>query len=627
MSAVDTMPDLVRGAAARFGPGTAIADGPARVSYAELLERVRGAARAYLAVGVRPGDRVAIWARNRAEFAVALLGAEYLGVAVVPLNTRFRGHEAAQILRRSRAVALIVDDGFLGADYLGMLRTAASPDAPRGAPATDSVGMGGSARDGGAGREAASGPGATRSVGNGGDVAGAEAARADEGSGGPAGSGLRGAAAVAAGAMAARAAGEGAAAARSGRVPVPGLPHLRVVVELGDEVPEGATGWDAFLAAGEATSVADVEAAADAVTPETVCDVLFTSGTTGAPKGVMSSHRQTLSVAEVWARGASLGPGDRYAVVNPFFHSFGYKAGLIAAITSGTTIHPVPTFDPEAVLALIEHERITVLPGAPTIFTTLINHPKRETYDLASLRFSIAGAASVPENLFTDMREILGFDQVAQAYGLTECVVATQSRPNEDPAHLAETTGPAVAGLEIRIVAPDGTEQPAGSDGEIQIRGANVMLGYFEDAEATGAAIDPDGWLHTGDQGRMDEHGCVTITGRIRDMFIVGGFNVYPAEVESVLADHADVVEAAVIGVPDERLGAVGRAYVIARPGASPAPEALIAFCRERLANFKVPREVAFLAELPRNAGGKVLKRVLAESPPSGPGEASPDSP
>ncbi|WP_035854933.1 AMP-binding protein [Cryptosporangium arvum] len=616
MLTVDTVPDLLRGAAARFGPATAIADGAERVSHVDLLERVRAAGRAYLAAGVRPGDRIAVWARNRPEFVVALLGAEYVGVAVVPLNTRFRGHEAAHILRRSRAVALVVDDGFLATDYLGMLRAAAAEPSPAGGEQAPPAG--------------------------GEHPPPASAEHPPPAESRPAGA--RDPAAVAAGAVAARAAGAGAAAARTARaasagvagggdspvdaapasaaadvpgevgerLPVPGLPHLRVVVELGSEVPDGAVGWEDFLAAGNTVPAADVEAAADGVTPETVCDVLFTSGTTGVPKGVMSSHRQTLSVAAVWARGAGLSPDDRYAIVNPFFHSFGYKAGIVAAITGGATIHPVPVFDPGAVLSLIERERITVLPGAPTIFTTLINHPDRESYDLSSLRFSIAGAASVPENLFPNMREILGFDQVAQAYGLTECVVATQSRPGEDLAHIAETTGPAVPGLEIRIVAPDGTEAPTGADGEIRIRGANVMLGYFEDPGATSAAIDPDGWLHTGDQGRKDEHGCVTITGRIKDMYIVGGFNVYPAEVENVLAAHPDVMEAAVVGVPDARLGAVGRAYVIARPGTAPAAEALVAFCRERIANFKVPSEVVFLAELPRNAGGKVLKRVLA---------------
>jgi len=332
-----------------------------------------------------------------------------------------------------------------------------------------------------------------------------------------------------------------------------------------------------------------------------VCDILFTSGTTGEPKGVMSSHRQTVGVAAEWARGAGLGPGDRYAVVNPFFHSFGYKAGLIAALTRGTTVYPAPTFDPRAVLELIERERISVLPGAPTIFTTLIGHPDRDKFDLSSLRFAIAGATSVPERLFEDMVEVLGFETVAQAYGLTECVLATQSRPGEDPGHVAVTTGPAVPGMEVRL----------GDDGEILLRGDYVMLGYFEDPEATRAAIDEDGWLHTGDVGRLDEHGCLSITGRLKDIVIVGGFNVSPAEVENVLSRHPSVAECAVVGVPDDRLGAVCRAYVVARSGTGAEPQDLVAYARERLANFKVPRQVVVVSELPRNAAGKVLKREL----------------
>jgi acyl-CoA synthetase (AMP-forming)/AMP-acid ligase II len=209
------------------------------------------------------------------------------------------------------------------------------------------------------------------------------------------------------------------------------------------------------------------------------------------------------------------------------------------------------------------------------------------------------------------MLEVLGFEQVAQAYGLTECVVATQSRPHEDPRHVAHTTGPAVPGLEIRTVAGSGEDVPPGADGEILIRGEFVMLGYFDDPEATAQAIDADRWLHTGDIGRLDEHGCLKITGRLKDMFTVGGFNVYPAEVENALSDHPDVVEAAVIGVADERLGSVGRAYVTLRPGAELDEVALREYCRERLANFKVPREFVAIGELPRNASGKVLKRNL----------------
>jgi HIP---CoA ligase len=525
ISAAASIPELLRDGATRFADRPAVVDGTSIVTYAELAACAHATARAYLAAGVRAGDRVAIWAPNRLEFVLALLGAQCAGASVVPLNTRYRGAEARAILQRSRAAALVVDDGFLGNDYLAMLRQPAGPDEPAGGA-------------------------------------------------------------------------------------LPGLPALQAIVDLGT-APTGTMSWPEFLSRGRSVSDAELGAAIGAVTPDAVADILFTSGTTGVPKGVMSSQRQTLKVAQVWARGAELDEHDRYAIINPFFHSFGYKAGIIAALSAGCAIYPVATFDPDALLDLVQTERITVLPGAPTIFITLINHPKRADYDLSSLRFAIAGAASVPENLFVEMVEVLGFQRVAQAYGLTECVVATQSRPNEDLRHVAQTTGPAVPGLSIKVVDAEGADQPLGADGEVLIRGDTVMLGYFEDPAATAAAIDPAGWLHTGDVGRLDEHGCLKITDRLKDVVIVGGFNVHPAEVENVLGAHPDVAEAAVIGVPDERLGAVCRAYVVPRPGAEVDEAEVIAHCRERLANFKVPREVVLLDALPRNASGKVLKRDL----------------
>ncbi|MBM7517163.1 FadD3 family acyl-CoA ligase [Nocardioides nitrophenolicus] len=516
--AARTIPALLAHGAATHGAHPAIVDGSTTISYEGLRELAVSAARSYLALGVEPGDRVAIWAPNRWEFVVALLGAEYVGASVVPLNTRYRGQEAQVILERSRAVVLVLCDSFLGTDYSAML---------------------------------------------------------------------------------AEAEGE--------------LPHLRTRVDMASAGLPGTLGWADFLALGEQVPAAEVERLAAEVTPDTVCDILFTSGTTGVPKGVMSTHAQTIGVAEVWADGASLSPADRYAIVNPFFHGFGYKAGVITSLTAGTTIYPVPTFDPVALMQLVQDERITVLPGAPTIFITLLNHPRRTEFDLSSLRFSIAGAASVPETLFEQMHDVLGFETVYQAYGLTECVVATTSRHGEDPRHIAETTGPPVPGIEARIVGGDGQEVPVGEEGEIWLRGANVMLGYFEDPESTAAAIDPDGWFHTGDIGRLDEHGCVKITDRIKDMFITGGFNVYPAEIENVLAAHPAVMESAVIGVPDDRMGAVGAAHVVLRPGTSATREELIAWVRERLANFKVPRDVVLEESLPRNASGKVLKTELRQ--------------
>ena len=336
------------------------------------------------------------------------------------------------------------------------------------------------------------------------------------------------------------------------------------------------------------------------VRQDDVSDVLFTSGTTGRSKGVMSAHRQALGVARAWAELGGLTERDRYLVINPFFNSFGYKAGLLACVLTGATIVPLATFDVPAAMRLIETERITVVPGPPTIYQIMLDHPDRAHLDLSSLRLAVTGAATVPVVLIERMRAELSFDTVLTAYGLTEAVVATMCRPADDPRTIAHTCGRAAAGFELRIA----------DSGEVLLRGENVMLGYLDDPAATAEAIDEDGWLHTGDIGRLDERGYLTITDRLKDMYICGGFNVYPAEVEQVLARLRGVAESAVVGVPDERLGEVGKAYVIRNdPGLS--TEDVLAHCKQELANYKIPREVEFRDALPRNASGKVLKREL----------------
>jgi len=350
------------------------------------------------------------------------------------------------------------------------------------------------------------------------------------------------------------------------------------------------------------------------VLPGDVSDILFTSGTTGRSKGAMTAHRQSLAVARAWAECGGLTPADRYLVVNPFFHSFGYKAGILACLVSGATLVPQLVYDAGAALALIASERITVLPGPPTIYQTILDHPARDSRDLSSLRLAVTGAATVPVALIERMRRELTFDTVLTAYGLTEAVVATMCRPGDDPRTVAATSGRAAAGFEVRIAGPDGDEAAKpGEPGEILLRGPNLMLGYAGDADATRAAIDAGGWLHTGDIGRLDADGYLTITDRLKDMYICGGFNVYPAEVEQVLARLDGVAESVVIGVPDDRLGEVGKAYVLTRPGHALDEAAVLAFCRERLAGYKVPRQVVFRGDLPRNPSGKVLKRVLRE--------------
>jgi HIP---CoA ligase len=546
------IPDAVATAAREFGDVTALAepDGP-RLSYRQLHRRVMTVARALAAAGVAPGDRVAIWSPNTAHWVLGALGALSAGATLVPVSTRFTGGEALDVIVRSDARALLVADYFLGADRLAALRAAAAaydtrhPERGRTGGCLSRLRLIVRVPVSGAGAAGA----APRAV-----AAGAAAAGANAGPG-------------------------------------------RIIdwARLDD------------LAAGVPPEAAARQAGA--VDPADVSDILFTSGTTGQSKGAMSSHRQSLAVARAWAECGGLSAADRYLVVNPFFHSFGYKAGILACLVSGAALVPLPVYDTERAMALVESERITVLPGPPTLYQTILDHPGRAARDLSSLRLAVTGAATVPVALVERMRDELAFDTVLTGYGLTEAVVATMGRPGDDPRTVARTCGRATAGFEVRVAAG------SGGTGEILLRGPNVMLGYLDDPAATRAAVDPDGWLHTGDVGALDAAGNLTITDRLTDMYISGGFNVYPAEVEQVLARLEGVAEAAVIGVADARLGEVGRAYVVPRPGHALDAAGVLAFCRDQLANYKVPRQVEFRAALPRNPAGKTLKRLLREEP------------
>ena len=359
------------------------------------------------------------------------------------------------------------------------------------------------------------------------------------------------------------------------------------------------------------TDLDAVEAAADAVTPDDIADILFTSGTSGRPKGVLSAHSQTVAAAAAWSAVGEVSSADRYLVISPFFHSYGYKVGVLVGLLHGCTLHPMATFDAEAALELIESERITMVPGAPAIFLGLLESPAFATTDTSSLRFANTGAANVPVALVERLQRELSFDLVITAFGMTECVVATMCRRGDSDETVATTCGRAIDGMETAIADPEtGEHLPSGREGELLLRGSQVMLGYLDDPAATAEAIDADGWLHTGDVGVLDDNGYLRITDRLKDMYICGGFNVYPAEVEQALVRLDGVVDVAVIGAPDERLGEVGKAFVVRREG-GPDAEAVIAFARERLANFKVPREVVFVDALPRNLGGKVLKTEL----------------
>jgi len=553
-----TIPAAIASAAGKFGDGPALAEpGGPRISYHQLLQQTTTVARALIAEGVTHGDRVAIWSPNTYHWVLAAFGALSAGATLVPVSTRFTGPEALDVITRSGASVLIVADRFLGTDRFAALRTAAN------AAVTEAARGGASAENYPAERRPVAGqlPGQLRLV-----------------------------------------------------VLVP-MPDATRTAPPGD-AEHGVIGWAELLDRAAAVPASAAEKLAAAVHPGDVSDILFTSGTTGRSKGAMTAHRQSLAVARAWAECGGLTAADRYLVVNPFFHSFGYKAGILACLVSGATLVPQLVYDAGRAMSLVASERITVLPGPPTIYQTILDHPERDSRDLSSLRLAVTGAATVPVALIERMRRELTFESVLTAYGLTEAVVATMCRPGDAPQTVAATSGRAAAGFEVRIAGPDGDDAKPGDPGEVLLRGPNLMLGYADDPEATRAAIDADGWLHTGDVGRLDADGYLTITDRLKDMYICGGFNVYPAEVEQVLARLDGVAESAVIGVPDDRLGEVGKAYVVTRPGHALDEAAVVAFCRERLAGYKVPRLVVFRDDLPRTPAGKPLKRVLREEHP-----------
>ncbi|MDH3211575.1 MAG: FadD3 family acyl-CoA ligase [Myxococcales bacterium] len=394
------------------------------------------------------------------------------------------------------------------------------------------------------------------------------------------------------------------------------LPDLEEVVLLRGDAERG-TPWTEFLSRAESVSEAEARAAADAVSPDDLSDLLFTSGTTGSPKGVMTTHGQNLRAFAAWSEVVGLREGDRYLVVNPFFHAFGYKAGWLASILRGATVLPHAVFDVPAVLERVGSERVSVLPGPPTLYQSILAHPDRARYDLSCLRLAVTGAAAIPVELIRRMRDELGFETVITGYGLTECCgIVSMCRSDDDPETIATTSGRAIPGVEVCCVDRDGKEVPRGEAGEVIVRGYNVMRGYFEEEAATREAIDSDGWLHTGDVAVMDERGYLRITDRIKDMFIVGGFNCYPAEIENLMYGCDEIAQVAVIGVPDARLGEVGMAFVVPAPGAPLTPESVSAWCREHMANYKVPRVIEIVDALPTNASGKVMKFVLRETVP-----------
>ncbi|MFJ6573976.1 FadD3 family acyl-CoA ligase [Streptomyces sp. NPDC091292] len=405
-----------------------------------------------------------------------------------------------------------------------------------------------------------------------------------------------------------------AAGPPDGELPFAGLPLLETVVLMDGEPTKPVLSWTRFEDLGETVDEEDVLRRAAATGPDDLSDMLFTSGTTGHPKGAMCTHGQTLRAYAVWAQVVGLRAGDRYLVVNPFFHGFGYKAGWLASLIVGATVLPERTLDVPHVLKVVREQRVTVLPGTPTLYQTMLEHPDFSAADVARLRLAVTGAASVAPSLLARVKREIGFEHIVTGYGLTEsCAIVSMCRYDDPPEVVATTCGHPLPGLEVAVLDPGGAALPVGSEGEIVVRGYTVMKGYFGNESETAATIDANGWLHTGDIGLLDADGRLRITDRMKDMYIVGGFNAYPAEIERMLDSHPGIARSAVVGVPDERMGEVGAAFVVPRRDTTLDPDEVIGWAKESMANYKVPRQVHVVADLPVNASGKVLKGELRE--------------
>lgn len=517
----DTIPALLRAAAKKFGNKAAlssVADGA--VSFATLDAQADRVARALLADGMAHGERTAIWAPNMWEWVAAAAGTQRVGGIIVPLNTRLRGGEVADIVRRANITRLFSVGDFLGRHYPDMLR------------------------------------------------------------------------------------GED----------MPGL-RRTIVLRTDPSRPVGIEeDWERFLASGDATPDALLQERAAAVTPDSIADIMFTSGTTGLPKGAIFDHKRSLGGGRAWAGIASMTADDRYCCFGPFSHNASYKAGWVAGLMTGSTVYWPEAYDSETILNLIADNRITVMPAPPTVWQEMLAHPNRLDWDIGSLRFLSTGATIVPIELMRRLKADTGIAVLSTGYGMTECCgSATHTLPGDGISRIAYTVGKAIPGTQIRIAGPGGRPLPPGESGEVLIRDSKLLIEYLDNPEATRAAIDSEGWLHSGDIGILDADGYLKITDRLKDMYIVGGFNVYPAEIEKQMSSLPGLYQCAIIGVPDARLGEVGHAFIVRSAGSTLTEAEVIAWGKANLANYKVPRGVTFLDALPMNSTGKVVKFALKD--------------
>jgi fatty-acyl-CoA synthase len=526
----DSLGGLLRQAAARVPDRPFVVDGERRFTFGAADQQVDALASALLKRGVGHGDPVALWLPNSAEWLLVALATFRIGAVLVPLNTRYKATEAAQVLRASRAKVLVLTDHRWNIDFYGSACEIV-PALGAGTP---------------------------------GELAAAE------------------------------------------------LPHLRHVIaaDASGHLP-GTTALDDLLR--EPADLDAVRAAEAAVRTEDTALVVYTSGTTGSPKGAMHSHVLIRNCRNI-ARVMHIADGDRVLGHMPLYHIAGFCTAFVPSLLEGCTYYSVAHWDPDAVAVLIEAERVTIFGGIPTHFIDLADSLTRTPRDTSCLKSAWIGGANVTPAVAARAKEVLQLEALIAVYGMTETTSTTVMSKFEDPIELVcENKGLPVGEFEVAVVDPEtGLPRPTGQPGEVRVRGHLVTQGYYHAPEATAAAITEDGWFKTGDLGVFDERGYLKIVGRLKDMFIVGGTNAYPAEIEKQLETLPGVRQAVVVGVPHERLGEVGYAFVQSTDGATASKDELLAACRTKLADYKVPRYVEFVDVFPMTSTGKLERHRLA---------------
>jgi fatty-acyl-CoA synthase len=494
-----------------------------RRTWAAFRTEVRAVARALLALGVRPGEHVGLWATNWPQWVLTQFAAAGIGSVLVNINPAYRSHELAYVLEQADVTTLLLTDCFKGSDHFGLVAEARSSTP---------------------------------------------------------------------------------------------LPHLRHVVSIKETKRGDIFSWDEFLARAADVPEDELHRRQAAVRAEDVVNIQYTSGTTGFPKGAMLTHRNLLMNAFHVGQCMRFGDRDRLALVVPFYHCFGCVMGtLMCAVHGSAMVVPAESFDPEATLRAIQDERCTAVYGVPTMFIAELHHPRFADFDLHSLRTGIMAGSPCPIEVMRAVVEHMGAREMTIAYGLTEASpVITQTATTDSLEHRVGTVGQVLPGLEVKVVAP-GTDEPLppGQTGELMVRGHGVMKGYYRKPAETVAVLTPDGWLHTGDLALRTPDGYYRITGRIKDLIIRGGENVYPREVEEFLYTHPQIADVQVVGLPDERFGEEVCAWVRLKPGAALTADEVRAFCRGLIAHYKVPRYVFFVDEYPTTVTGKVQKFKLRE--------------